>query len=333
MQHPPRSNYQPTVPLAAVLALALVTGCGASGDPQPLFTVSGRVLDEAGHGLPGAVVTDGQASALSDEAGRYTLGMFAKALTVTKPGFLAAHAAIEAGDTPVSRLTAHPEDTQVGLDTRISSHFSGLRSALSTAATVKDYPATPLANLDVLVLVTPTGVSISERQALARWVHAGGRLVMAGEWGGYPNQDLEFMNALASPAGITFTGATVKGIDAATQAPVWDSKSAIASASLAKLAAVGAPTDQVYLYSTGALALAAPARAVLQSDPKAYSVLGDSSNRQGTQTLAAVGATGAGKVFALADSSLWSDEDSDGDGTPNIQRGANARLAGALVKW
>ena len=40
-----------------------------------------------------------------------------------------------------------------------------------------------------------------------------------------------------------------------------------------------------------------------------------------------------GKVFAIGDSSLWMDEDSDGSGTPNVARGANARLASALMAW
>ncbi|MDB5096714.1 MAG: hypothetical protein JWM80_1135 [Cyanobacteria bacterium RYN_339] len=311
-----------------LLTLTLLSGCGWGGPPQPLFTVSGRVLDGNDVPVPGAVVTDGNGSVLTEENGRYSLAVFSTHLTVTKPGLSTVRFEVEKGDSPTSHLAARPGAPKVGLDTRWgAADLKGLRTALGAA--LKSYPATPLAELDALVMVTPGYLDPAEQAALDRWIRAGGRLVLAGEWGGYPSQSLDTLNTLAQPAGITFTGATVKIAIGPDDTEGWDSSAAIAPASLATLAG---GTDPVYMFTSTSLALGSPARAILQSDKRAYSVLATSS-RLSSQVLAAVGATGSGKVFALGDSSLWLDEASDGGGTPNVARGANARLASALVAW
>lgn len=320
--------------LLLLSALVGLAGCGAGGAPQPLFTLSGKVLDDKNQPIAGAVVTDGQGSTLSDETGRYSLAVFDTAIAICKPGRADVHFEAKQGESPTSHMAVGAAAARVGVDSRYGSPgLSGLRAALATTASqLADYPDTPLSKLDVLVMVTPGQVPDSEVGAIARWVHAGGRLVLCGEWGGYPDQDMEVLNALAQPAGITFTGATVK--TSTGGAENWNSVSGISPASLATLAAgTKGADDSVYLYSTSALSLDQPAKAVLQSDQHAYSVLGLSSGRVGTQVLAAVGASGEGKVFALADSSLWKDEDTDNVGKPNVQQGANGRLAGALVKW
>jgi hypothetical protein len=314
--------------VSLLIATLLVSACGWGGPPQPLFDLSGRVVDSEGNALPGAVVTDGEVSALTDESGRYSLSVFEKALAVTKPGYSTVRFTVERGDTPTTRLGARDFKPRIGLDARgASGGLTGLREALKG---VVDYPGRGLADLDALVVVTPGSMSEGERGAMLRWVHAGGCLVLCGEWGGYPAQDIGTLNALAQPAGITFTGATVK-LPASEEGGQegWDSRSAIAPPSLASL--VTAKDSAVYLFSTGALALAMPARAILQSDRRSYSVL--AVNKPGAQVIAAVGAHGRGKVFAFADSSLWLDEDSSGSGRPNVSRGANAALASALLAW
>jgi hypothetical protein len=312
----------------ALLAALLLAGCGWGGPPQPLFTVGGRVLDANDQPVAGAVVTDGNGSVITEENGRYSLPVFSTHLTITKPGMATVRFDVDKGDSPTTRLSARASAPRVGLDTRwITEGLTGLRTALGEDLLA--YPASSLGGLDVLVMLTPGYLKQDELDALARWVRGGGRLVLAGEWGGYPAQNVDTLNALAQPAGITFTGATVKIAIGPDDEEGLSSSAAIAPASLAQLAGTDQP---VYMFTTTSLALASPARAMLQSDKRAYSVLA-TSNRLSSQVLAAVGAVGSGKVFAIGDSSLWLDEDSDGSGTPNVARGANARLASALMAW
>lgn len=336
MTHTKPSASSPVWGGGWLLIAALLVSCGTSGPEQPLFTVNGRVLDDKGQPLGGVVVTDDKWSAITDEAGRYSLAVFGTALTARKPGRATVHFQVADGLAPVTRMGPGPQTVNVAIDTRTSgSDVAGLRAAIATSAThLYDYPATDTGAVDVLVLITPGNLSQTEIGNLNDWVHGGGRLILCGEWGGYPSENLDVLNALAEPAGITFTGATVKALEATTGTENWNSVSAIAPQSLAKLAAGDGSGDQnVYLFSTTALGLTPPARAVLQSSSKAYSVLGLSSGHSGQQVLAAVGAYGEGKVFGLGDSSLWKDEDSDGAGVPNIQHGANARFVGALLRW
>jgi len=306
------------------VAGVLLTGCGLFGPPRPIFTASGTIVGPGGKGLPGAVVSDGQVSTLTDEAGRFALAVFRRALGAAKPGF--AIARWEAlGDQPsVLALAADDATERIGLDARGSDDaLAGLRATLGAdGALVAAYPATALARLDVLVMITPGALPPGERGAIAAWVRAGGRLVLCGEWGGYPNQDLAALNELAGGAGIAFTGGTVRSVAGEaltiTTGPP-------APASLGK-AAGGQPA---VLYAASDLVLSGAARTVLTSTSRAYAVLAAG----GVPIVAAVGPAGLGKVFALGDSSLWRDADSEGSGLPNIQHGGNAGLARALVGW
>jgi hypothetical protein len=318
----------------ALLACLGLAGCGWGGLPQPLFSVNGRVVDEANQPVAGAVVTDGQVSTLTDDTGRYVLGVFATTLSVMKPGRTVAHLEVAKDQNPTTHLVLGSQTIRVGLDSRFGGPgMSGLRAAIGAVATrLEDYPAVGTGALDALIIVTPGTLADAEINSLQRWVHAGGRLILCGAWGGYPQQDLSMLNALSQPAGITYTGAAVKSVGSIPGTDSWDNVSTISPPSLAKLAA-GGRDNRIYLFSSTSLSLAAPARVVLAGDRNAYTVLGDSSNRVGASTLAAVGAAGLGKVFAFADSALWKDEDSGIAGIPNVQQGANSRLVGALLKW
>ncbi|MOA37386.1 hypothetical protein D3C78_1589730 [compost metagenome] len=72
---------------------------------------------------------------------------------------------------------------------------------------------------------------------------------------------------------------------------------------------------------------------MLRAPGAGYGTLANAAARSGPQVVAAVGASALGKVFALGDSSLWLDEDSGGHGSPNWRRGANLKLAKALMVW
>jgi hypothetical protein len=314
--------------VALIFAAAAVAGCGFAGTPQPLFTARGVVTDAAGKPVPGAVVSDGKVGVLTDEAGRFAIGLFETQLRVRKPGYAGATIEASRETTAQVRLGAAEQAPRVAIDTRwVGTRMDAFREHLAQAGTpVKAYPATPLAQIDVLMLVTPGAFRAEELTAVRGWLRAGGRLILCGEWGGYPSQDLDLLNALASDAGITFTGATVKLTDADPAGQEWLSVKGISPPSLGRLAG----EEELHLYTSTSLSLSAPAQPIVSSDRRSYSVL---AARTGPQVVGAVGASALGKVFALGDSSLWLDEDSDGAGAPNWQRGANFRLAEALIRW
>ena len=307
----------------AAAMLACLNGCGLFGPPQPIFTARGRVVDLEGRVVPGAVVTDGQESVLSDEGGRFALAVYDRLLSAAKPGFKAAR--IEAAEGAETSIALEPtaRRPRVALDGRWAGKaLTGLRTALAEAGEVAPYPGTALSRLDVLLMVTPGAVASAERAAIASWVRGGGRLVLCAEWGGFPEQDLGTLNDLAGPAGLAFPGGTVRQLDDA------DLTLRVARATPGSLGArVG--EDPITLYAASDVKLSGAARAVLASGARSYAVLAADA----APVLAGVGPAGLGKVFAIGDSSLWRDEDSEGRGVPNLAHGGNARLVAALLGW
>ncbi len=304
--------------------LACLAGCGLFGPPQPIFTARGRVVDVERRVVPGAVVTDGRSSVLTDESGRFAISVFDSLISIVKPGYATVRAEAHADDEADVLLRPAVGRDTVALDGRWAAPaLAGLRAALAQqVGELASYPGTKLARLDVLVMVTPGAVPAAERAAIASWVRDGGRLVLCGEWGGFPDQDLGTLNDLAAQAGLSFTGSTVKPFDGA------DLTLSVARVTPASLG--GAVGDKpITLYAATDLALSGAARPILASGPRAYAVLA----RSDAPVLAAVGPAGLGKVFAIGDSSLWRDEDSEGRGIPNVKHGGNARLAAALLGW
>lgn len=304
--------------------LACLNGCGLFGSPQPIFTAHGRVVDRERRVVPGAVVTDGKGSVLTDESGQFALAVYARGLAIAKPGYTTLRVDAEDGRDTAVVLSGAARKERVAIDARWAARaLTGLRAALEQEhGELLPYPGTPLAKLDALVMVTPGAVPLAERAAIASWIRTGGRLVLCGEWGGFPDQDLGALNDLAGQAGLTFTGGTVK--------PIAGSDLTVT---------VGRPTPSsladrvgdapITLYAASDLKLGGGARPILASGTRAYAVLAAGS----APVLAAVGPAGLGKVFAIGDSSLWRDEDSEGLGIPNVNHGGNARLATALLGW
>lgn len=315
------------LPAALLLLASLLAGCGLMGPPQPIFTVTGQVIDAEGQPVPGAVVSDGEVGTITDDQGRYSLAIFSRELTAVKPGFSSGTVAAEAGRTALFRLESRPAVTRLAIDRRWGgAGLGGLKGFLAAEGhSVYDYPGRALSSLDVLVMVTPGALGAAEAERLNRWVKAGGRLILCGEWGGYPAQDLAGLNLLANPAGITFTGATVKTTVEGAEGSEWLTIPALASSALGR--AVG--TGGLHLFTCTSLELGGGAMPLFRSDRRTYAVLAG----LGPQVLGAVGASGYGKVIALGDSSLWLDEDSAQVGEPNWRRGANGKLASALAQW
>jgi predicted small lipoprotein YifL len=314
--------------LALIFATLSLAACGWGGPLQPLFTAEGKVTDANGQPLAGAVISDGQVGVLSDDDGHYRIGLFDTHLRIKKPGYAPTTLEATRDLEAQVKLQASGERPRVAIDARwVGDRMDKFGTALAKAGfSVKAYPATPLSQIDVLMLVTPGPLQMDEVTSLRGWLKAGGRLVLCGEWGGYPAQDLDLLNSLSQDAGITFTGATVKLTEADPDGAEWMSIQGISPPSLGKLAGA----EALHLYTATSLRLTPSAQPIFATDKRAYGVL---ATRTGPQILGAVGASGLGKIFAVGDSSLWLDEDSGGFGSPNWQRGGNLKLAKAMLQW
>ncbi|HEY9721829.1 MAG TPA: DUF4350 domain-containing protein [Oscillatoriaceae cyanobacterium] len=319
------SSWRRGVAISAIVAS--LWGCGQAGPLKPLFTTGGLLIDSAGHPIAGAVISDGTVGTLTGDDGRYELAVFHTALTAIKPGYASARFDAVAGEEDPIRLQPRAVQTRVGIDGRgEGAQLTGLTHYLAGVGfETQPYPQTSLARLDALVIAAPPAMSAQEIAAIQDWIRGGGRLILLGEWGGFPGQSLDTLNALASGSGIQFSGGTVKQAGADADASDWFSVSGLAPASFAGLVGAG-PID---LYATTSLSLTEGAHAIFDSGPLSYAVL----SGLGRQVLGAVGADASGKVFAVGDSSLWLDADSGGTGQPNWQRGANKSLAVAMLSW
>jgi hypothetical protein len=284
--------------------------------------VTGVLVDGGGKPVAGAVVSDGVGSTLSDDQGRYVLGVRAEALTASKPLLGRLSWVPERGEQPPRTLSGRGWPPVGALAPHLlDADFSGMAAIAARSTRLVSWPGTPLGELDVLVLVTPRGWSNADVRAVLGWVRRGGRLILCGEWGGYAGQDLEAVRGLAAPAGIELTGGTVRtaaedAFSVEVHQPAW------------RGLAVALGGEPVRLFGAAELALSGEARPLLVA-ARGYVVLATG----GTRVLAAVGPLGYGKIVVLGDSSLWRDEDSTGVGRANIALGGNGRLLEALLVW
>ncbi|MEB3330126.1 MAG: DUF4350 domain-containing protein [Candidatus Sericytochromatia bacterium] len=308
--------------LLAVGVGLLVAACGLWDPTGPRFVITGSLVDDEGRAIACAVVSDGEASTLTDDRGRYRLGLRGEAVTASKPLHASLSWVPDPGAQPTrtldrsARLPAVAFSTQEG-----AAGFRGLASHVARGGRVFPWPGTGLNALDALLLVTPRGWTAAEVRAVLDWVRRGGRLILCGEWGGYAGQDPETMRALAAPAGVDVTGGTVRtaaedAFAVTVPRPSWQ----------ALAASLGG--QPVTLFGAADLALSGEARPLLIAR-RGYVVLAVGTPR----VLAAVAPLGYGKVMVIGDSSLWRDEASLGGGQANIALGGNGPLLEALLVW
>jgi hypothetical protein len=182
----------------------------------------------------------------------------------------------------------------------------------------------PPAEADVLVLSCPSWFTEEAYGQYMRAAHAGTKLILLGEWGGHDGVDLAALTSISSKAGISFQSGQVRVYGSEGQPQSWLSLSEISPSPLASGVTAG-----VTVFTAGLLALEAPARAVLASDPKAIRIL---RWEVGAQTLAAMGPLGKSQVLAIADSSLFSDATGP-QGAPQWKATDNARFAENVMAW
>lgn len=303
-----------------VCVLISTSGCVQSLLPVSGVTLFGRVLDRSGIPLSGVVVTDLSRSTLSDRQGRFFLASVARELYFSKPGFRGR--SVQLFSEKAVRVSLLPENPEVvvGIHSpQAEASYNGLREALREVGEILNTDALDQINrLDVLILLAPDSTACTRAGDVLAWVRRGGRLIICGEWGGYPGVDADRLNDFVRPVGIRYLGNTLRD----PLAPDFR----LRGASVTHL-----PVDDVRVSFFGAtgLEVRSPARAFVSVGSGVYSI----QSLSPPAVIAAVAPWGLGKVFALGDTSLWRDEDSSGAGVANVYLPGHLQFLRALLEW
>lgn len=299
----------------------------------PGAILSGRVTAN-GQPVGGAVVSDGLTSTITDAQGQYQLPEVATGnvtLRASKPGFKAGvHALPIAGNAQSGvDLNLSPAEGSLFFDTRLvknldTSKFTTLKAAF-TAQHWKLIDTPPPSPGDVWVLVcpgrTPSADTIAQATA---FVAQGGKLILLGEWGGFSGFNNPGANAIGHAIGLHFNPDAVREFDNGTLG------TALTIRKLEPLVfGTDGPASLVLTNACSVFGLSAM-RPLATTGPKAFHVQAGETE---TRTIAIGGPFGAGKAIAVGDTSGFSDDDGDGDGTPDAKAADNMGFWSKLLAW
>lgn len=308
--------------LALLLALQLA-GCGWNPWAKPTFKA--LITDATGTPLPGAVASSDGRAAIADAEGRVELADAGSRVWVQKTGY----APLEV-DVRTDAVSLNKRDRPISIvwDERFSApvKMEGLKSHLvGHGMEIRTLHQGELPQgAEVLVLACPSWFTEDAYKQYMRAAHAGSKLVLLGEWGGFDGVDLAALTAIASQAGITFESGQVRVYGSDGQPQSWLKLDRVSPAPLASGISSG-----VTVFTAGVLSVEAPAQVILASRPEAIRIL---RWEVGTQTVAAMGPLGRSQVVAIADASLFSD-DAGPDGTAQWKSADNVRFAENVMAW
>ncbi|MGV3525183.1 MAG: DUF4350 domain-containing protein [Candidatus Sericytochromatia bacterium] len=307
-------------------------------------TVSGRILDEQGNPVVGATLFDTQQSIISGADGRFTLayqGATSLSLTVAKAGFQSVTRPISVGlnqqqnlgDIPLSRLS---RPLRIGLDaghqalgqngTAALQNYQGLKQTIAQQGyqveEIEGNLNERLDQIDALFIISPTrSLSADERAGLQAWVLAGHKLIVSGEWAGFAGFSAEVSNQILQPFNLQFSGDTLR-----------DNNSGYLEIRSFQAHPITSGLSSLKVYQSGSVRLNQAdgnGEILARTSSTSFQIL---SNTGAFGVLAAT-PYGGGKAIALGDSSLWSDQDSDGNQVSNINEANNRQLLTQIIAW
>lgn len=303
-------------------------------------TLSGRVLDAAGNPVAGATIFDTRQSATSDSSGRFSLGYATTGLiqlSIGKSGYQSASKSVvvDSGqnqDLGEIRLTARSGKLQLGIDATHGplgqaalASYSGLQGVIGSQgyslSTISSGFESSLDNLDVLLLISPSqSFSASEMAAIQAFVLSGRKLIVTGEWAGYGGFDAAAANQMLSPLGLQFGADTLR-----------EGGSGFLDVTRFETHPITSGLKELKFYQSGSVRLGEGGKGTLlaRTAPESFQIVSNT----GSFGVVLAGTYGSGKVILVGDSSCWSSEDSDGNGTPNLAEADNRKLFEQILAW
>ncbi|MDB5096346.1 MAG: uncharacterized protein JWM80_767 [Cyanobacteria bacterium RYN_339] len=304
-----------------------------SASLSPEAVLSGHVM-AGGGGVEGAVVSDGLNSATTDSAGAFELhGVTGGQVTLTaaKTRFQTATRAVTvsgkgAGNLDLTLAAATPVvyfDTSVAPGVDLAK-LQGMRTQLTAAGW--EVVAQPPTREGVWVLVSPSvDIPNALAERITSFVAQGGKLIIFGEWGGYGHFRNPSTNSLAHAVGLHFNPDLVRD-PGNGGTPEWLHITSFQTAAPAMRGISG-----LKLYESCSLFGLPPMTKWAQTSSTGYRVQDNAV--AGAQPVVMAGPYKGGKAVAIADASGFSDDDTDGNGTPNLKEANNSELIGQLFNW
>ncbi len=312
---------------------------------SPLNTsLRGRVLDSNSRPVVGASVFDSRQTVTTDNEGRFQFGYSAASdvrLAISKAGFqpLSRSISVQSGqhqDLGDLTLATKTGPLRLGLDATHSplgqagtaglGPYAGLQSAITATGfqveTLTGNLLDQLDNLDVLLILSPaSSFSVEEIGAIQAFVLSGRKLIVTGEWAGFAGFNGSAVNQLLMPLNVQF------GLDT-----LRENSSGFLTVGGFQAHPVTTGLSQLKLYQSGSVRLGASATTgdlIARTSSNSFQI----ADNSGSFAVICAAAYGAGKVVLVGDTSLWSNEDSDGNGKANLDEADNRKLLTQILSW
>lgn len=304
-------------------------------------SISGQVVDAQGQPVANAAVFDAQKTQLTNQNGEFVLAYDQKSsfrLSVSKLGYqtLSQNVSITLDDKKnLGKLTLQPlgRALRIGIDashhslgTASLSDFQGLQSALQAQGhevrVISSGLVEELNSLDVLMELSPASdFDVEVSSAIQAFVLSGRSLVVSAEWAGFSGFSGGAANQLMQPFGMQFGFDTLR-----------ENGSGFIHVQHMEPHSLTQGISSLYFYQPASVLISKAengAQILVRTGSEAFRI----ASNTGSYGLVAVTAFGSGKVIALSDTSLWSDHDSDGNGTANLHEGQNLLLLQQIMAW
>ncbi len=307
--------------------------------------VSGRVVDAQGNPLPGVSVFDTRQTTDTDREGRFVLNYDATAnvnVNLNKTGFQPTSRTLQVQSGQVLELgdvTLQPSQDQrvIGIDlthgsfglsgTNALQNYQNVQSTLEAEGyrvqLIQNDFLGALPALDGLLVLSPNNAfSVEEKAAVQAFVLNGNKLVLTGEWAGFGGFSHANANQMLTPFNLILGTDTLRSTQTAgflTTSNISDHPMVSGIQQLRFFQSASVRLDR--LEASGEL----PVR----TQDQTFRI----SNNVGAFGLIGVTPFGQGNVIVVGDSSLWSDEDSDGNQITNINEADNRKLLSQIFSW
>lgn len=307
--------------------------------------VNGKIVDAQGKALAGASVFDGTSTTDTDDQGRFSFAYDQGqnvTLRVKKTGYSSRtqQVQLEMGKPlDLGTIALQPETTQrvIGIDlTHNSFGLSGTNALqnyqqVQSTLEAEGYQVlqitadllNTLPKLDGLLVLSPqSAFSVEEKAAIQAFVFNGNKLVLTAEWAGFGGFSHANANQMLAPFNLVLGTDTLRSTD----------KTGFLSTTNFEDHPLVAGIQQLKFFQASSVRLNALGQAgalPVRTEDNTFRIV----NTIGAFGLIGVAPFGSGNVIVLGDSSLWSDEDSDGNQVRNLDEADNRKLLSQIFSW
>ena len=307
--------------------------------------VSGKIVDAQGKALAGASVFDGSSTTDTDDQGRFSFAYNQGqnvTLRVKKTGYKSSTKQIqlEVGKPlDLGQIALQSESSQriIGIDlthnsfglsgTNALQNYRQVQSTLEAEGYKVMQITSDLLNtlpeLDGLLVLSPqSAFSVEEKAAIQAFVLNGNKLVLTAEWAGFGGFSHANANQMLAPFNLVLGTDTLRSTD----------KTGFLSTTNFEAHPLVAGIQQLKFFQAASVRLNELGQAgalPVRTEDNTFRIV----NTVGAFGLIGVAPFGSGNVIVLGDSSLWSDEDSDGNQVSNLDEADNRKLLSQIFSW